>query len=116
MLYRFYLIMLDPSTVLGVIANVIQFFDFTIKIFTNSRNIYHSTGGSPAEDDDLNIVTRDISVLSRKLRESLAMTDTSTSLTADEQAICNVCKNSQKLWRILKAGASPEGFGAFDKR
>ena len=108
--------MLDPLTVLGVIANVTQFIDFTIKMFTNNCNIYHSAGGSLAEDDDLNIVTRDISVLSRKLRESLAMTDTSTGLTADEQVIYNLCKNSQKLWRISKAGVSPEGFGAFDKR
>ena len=112
--------MLDPLTVLGVIANVTQFIDFTIKIFTNSRNIHHSTGGSLAEDEDLNIVTRDISVLSRKLRESLTMTDTSASLTADEQTICNLCKGcidvSQELTKALenlKGQGKPGRFRSF---
>jgi hypothetical protein len=84
--------MLDPLTALGTVANVAQFVDFAIKIFVTSRNIYNSADGNLVEHTDLSRVTEDVSSLAEKLRESLAITTTKTSLTADEQALSGLCK------------------------
>ena len=114
--------MLDPLTALGAVANVTQFIDFAIKIFANSRNIYHSVNGNLVEYDDLNTVAGDLSILSSKLQESLAITATSTSLTADEQALCNLCKGcvdvSQELTKALgklKSKGKPGRFRSFQQ-
>jgi hypothetical protein len=79
--------MLEPLIALGAVANVAQFIGLAINIFAKSRTIYHSADGSLVEYDDLEKVTGDVSTLSRKLQESLAMTATSNSLTADEEAL-----------------------------
>ena len=112
--------MLDPLTALGAVANVFQFIDFAIKLFTYSHNIYHSANGSLVEHDDLNTVTEDVSNLSRKLQDSLDLTATSTSLTADEQALCDLCEGcvqvSQELTKALeslKSQAKPGRFRSF---
>ena len=79
--------MLDPLTALGAVANVAQFIEFAIKIFSSSRNIYHSASGSLMEHDDLSKVTGDISNLSGKLRDSLNIAAVTVDLTTDEQAM-----------------------------
>jgi hypothetical protein len=76
--------MLDPLTALGAVANVAQFIEFAIKIIANSHSIYNSANGSLVEHDDLGRVSEDISVLSRKLQETLTTTTASGNLTADE--------------------------------
>jgi hypothetical protein len=113
-------IMLEPLIALGAVANVTQFIGLAIKIFAKSRRIYHSADGSLVEYDDLERVTGDVSTLSRKLQESLAMTATSNSLTVDEEALCNLCKGcvdvSQELATALenlKSQGKPGRFRSF---
>jgi hypothetical protein len=69
--------MLDPLIALGAVANVTQFVEL-----------------------------EDISVLSRKLQESLTTTAASSSFTTDEQALCDLCKGcidvSQELTKALE--------------
>ena len=98
--------MLDPLIALGAVANVTQFVELAIKIFAKSHAIYNSANGSLVEYDDLGKVSEDISVLSRKLQESLTTTAASSSLTTDEQALCDLCKGcidvSQELTKALE--------------
>ncbi|CAN9432139.1 unnamed protein product [Alternaria alternata] len=98
--------MLDPLIALGAVANVTQFVELAIKIFAKSHAIYSSANGSLVEYDDLGKVSEDISVLSRKLQESLTTTTASSSLTTDEQALCDLCKGcidvSQELTKALE--------------
>jgi hypothetical protein len=84
--------MLDPLTALGAVANVAQFVELAIKIFAYSRNIYNSTSGSLVEYDDLGKVTKDVTVLAGRLQESITSTATSTCLTEEEQALCDLCR------------------------
>ncbi|CAN9449980.1 unnamed protein product [Alternaria alternata] len=109
--------MLDPLTALGVVANVTQFVDLASKIFAKSHAIYNSANGSLVEYDDLGKVSEDISVLSTKLQESLTTTAASSSLTTDEQALCDLCKGcidvSQELTKALKKLTSQGKPGRF---
>lgn len=77
---------------LGAVANVAQFIEFTIKIFSSSRNIYYSASGSLVEHDDLSKVTGDIWDLSSQLRDSLNTAAAITCLTTDEQALLELCE------------------------
>ncbi|CAN9452136.1 unnamed protein product [Alternaria sp. RS040] len=98
--------MLDPLIALGAVANVTQFVEFAIRILAKSHAIYNSANGSLVEYDDLSKVSGDVSVLSRKLQESLTTTAASSSLTADDQALCDLCKGcidvSQELTKALE--------------
>jgi uncharacterized protein YjaZ len=98
--------MLDPLTALGIAANVVQFIDFTIRIIAKSNDIYQSASGSLIEHDDLSKVTLDLSTLSTKLRDSVAVTATNASLTPDEQALHDLSKGcfetSQELIKALQ--------------
>ncbi|CAN9128966.1 unnamed protein product [Alternaria alternata] len=98
--------MLDPLIALGAVANVTQFVELAIRIFAKSHAIYNSANGSLVEHDDLGKVSEDISSLSRKLQESLTTTAASSSLTTDEQALCDLCKGcidvSQELKKALE--------------
>jgi hypothetical protein len=84
--------MLDPLTALGAVANVAQFVELAFKILTYSRSIYNSTSGSLVEYDDLGKVTEDVTVLTGRLRESITSTTTSSCLTEEEQALCDLCR------------------------
>lgn len=110
--------MVDPLTALGAVANITQFIEFAVKILTNSRNICASASGRLVEHEDLNIVTDDISNLTEKLLESLAVTAASNNnLTADEQALCDLCKEcvkvSQELTQALEKLKSQDKPGKF---
>ncbi|KAF7676178.1 hypothetical protein GT037_005683 [Alternaria burnsii] len=98
--------MLDPLIALGAVANVTQFVEFAIRILAKSHAIYNSANGSLVEYDDLSKVSGDVSMLSRKLQESLTTTAASSSLTADDQALCDLCKGcidvSQELTKALE--------------
>tara|TARA_R110002003_G_scaffold502_9_gene20108 strand:- start:436 stop:912 length:477 start_codon:yes stop_codon:yes gene_type:complete len=98
--------MLDPLTALGIAANVVQFIDFTIRIIAKSNDIYQSASGSLIEHDDMNKVTLDLSALSTKLRDSVAVTAPNAGLTLDEQALHDLSKGcletSQELTKALQ--------------
>lgn len=109
--------MLEPLIALGAVANIFQFIDFTIKIFTHSSNIYHSANGTLIEHDDLSTVTADVSTLSTKLLDSLNLTSASTNLTDDELALRNLCNGcvqvSQELTTALGRLSSQRQLGKF---
>ncbi|CAI9632192.1 unnamed protein product [Alternaria burnsii] len=109
--------MLDPLIALGAVANVTQFVELAIKIFARSHAIYNSANGSLDEYDDLGKVSEDISVLSTKLQESLTTTAAISSLTTDEQALCDLCKGcidvSQELAKALEKLTGPGKPGRF---
>ncbi|KAH7084003.1 hypothetical protein FB567DRAFT_530403 [Paraphoma chrysanthemicola] len=97
--------MLDPLSTLGLVANVVQFIDFTIKIIAKANDIHQSASGSLVEHDDLSKVTEDITTLSTKLQDSLIVTGTSGCLTNDDQALYDLSKGcfevSQELIHAL---------------
>jgi hypothetical protein len=61
---------MDPSTALSLAGNVVQFVDFGCQLLSQSRELYRSTRGSLAADEELHLVTADLRALILKLRNT----------------------------------------------
>ena len=62
---------MDPFTALSVAGNIVQFVDFAVRIVAKGNHIYHSSDGLPDDHHDLEIVTEDLLLLTKKLRKPL---------------------------------------------
>ena len=62
--------MMDPLAALSVAAAVIQFVDFGLTLTSEGVELYES--GSLAENDELELITIDLSILIAKLEQSSA--------------------------------------------
>jgi hypothetical protein len=62
--------MMDLITALSLAGNIVQFVDFGCQLLSQSRELYRSTQGSLAADDELHLVTVDLRGLILKLRSS----------------------------------------------
>jgi hypothetical protein len=60
---------------LSVDGTVVQFVDFGIKILRGTYGIYKSTTGALQDNEELEIVTRDLALLAAKLRRPLRAED-----------------------------------------
>ena len=112
--------MIDPLTALGAVASITQLIDLGIKTVTKSREIHKSASGSLVENEDLTAVTQDLSDLSKKLKEKLGPAAQKGPITADDQALYNLCEGcinaSKKLaegLEMLKARGKPNVFRSF---
>jgi hypothetical protein len=54
---------LDPFSALGVAGNIVQFVDFSSKLFSNSREAYRSPNGATVENEELMKATRELQAL-----------------------------------------------------
>jgi hypothetical protein len=60
--------MLDPLTALGLAGNIVQFVDFTIRLFEDAHKIHKSAHGALQENLDVETVAKTIRILQMKLR------------------------------------------------
>lgn len=58
---------MDPVSALSLAANVVQFVDFTWKLLSATRSIYHSPSGSTAEHEDLYHLSSDLIAIDNDL-------------------------------------------------
>jgi hypothetical protein len=112
--------MIDPLTAIGAVASVAQLIDLGIKIVTKSREIHKSASGALVEDEHLTAVTQDLSDLSEKLKVKLGPAAQRGPITADDQALYDLCQGcinaSKKLvegLEKLKAKGRPNVFRSF---
>ena len=61
---------MDPLTAFSLAGNIIQFVDFGTRLLSTTRALYRSSVGSLAIDDELELVTADLSILIAKLKHS----------------------------------------------
>jgi hypothetical protein len=61
---------MDHLTALSLVGNVVQFVDFGCQLLLQSRELYRSTRGSLAADDEIHLVTADLRALILKLRNT----------------------------------------------
>lgn len=59
--------MLDPLTSLSIAANVAQFIDFGTKLLVGGFEIYRSTHGATAENQQLSMVVEDLGNVTNSL-------------------------------------------------
>jgi hypothetical protein len=75
--------MLDPSTAIGLVGTIVQLVDSGLRIISNAREI--SNTGLPAEYKKLEIITNDVTVLTKKLSTPQSDILISGCLSEDEQ-------------------------------
>jgi hypothetical protein len=68
---------MNRSTALSLAGNIIQFVDFGTKLFTDVGELYRSLAGSLTINDEKELVTTDLQVLIKKLRDSVIPETTS---------------------------------------
>ena len=70
---------LDPFTSIGLAANIIQFITFASKLLSEGHEIYKSATGVTAENEELELVVRDLSEISQSLQEATPSSPASSS-------------------------------------
>ena len=93
--------LLDPLSALSLAGTVVQFVDFTIKVMTKGREIYNSTSGSLAVNEELEIVTNDLLRLTERLKESTHPETQIKTLSMDEQALEAIAVNCTSIGQEL---------------
>jgi hypothetical protein len=58
---------LDPLTALSVAGTIVQFVNFGTRILSRSRQLYHSTKGALAQDEEFDFITTHLIKLTAKL-------------------------------------------------
>lgn len=60
---------MDPLSAIGLVANVLSFVDFGLKLLGKAREIARSAEGAPTNHLDLELVTKDLQSLTGKLHD-----------------------------------------------
>lgn len=109
--------MLDPLTAFGLAANIVQFLEFTLKLVTETRDIYQSASGHSAKSASLSSIADDLKSLSEGLLLSSVRGNTSIGpdlrLLADQakkvaEELCDAistvrAKRPHSIWHSFKA-------------
>jgi RecA-family ATPase len=76
---------MDPLSALSLAGNVLQFIDFGTKLFSKAGELYKSTVGSLAANDQLELVTADLRALVSKLRQPLSSEETQVETVQEDK-------------------------------
>ncbi len=58
---------MDPTAAIGLAANVVQFVDFSWKLFRDTKDLYDSSTGASADHDILELIITDLAAFNDKL-------------------------------------------------
>ncbi len=58
---------MDPTAAIGLAANVVQFVDFSWKLFRDTKDLYESSTGASADHDILELIITDLAAFNDKL-------------------------------------------------
>jgi hypothetical protein len=105
---------MDPLTAFSLAGTIVQFLGFTIKILATGHELYNSTKGTLAANEEVERVVLHISHLTTKLQRPLQLENVSRELTTEEKAlqdICNQCETVAKelLTRLERLKVGKEG-------
>ncbi|OAG42303.1 hypothetical protein AYO21_03471 [Fonsecaea monophora] len=75
---------LDPLSAIGLAANIVQFIDFSRRLISDAKEIYHSTNGVTTENVELQDVAESLSRLSSTLLNPLDQSQAAVSQTEAE--------------------------------
>jgi len=77
--------LMDPLTALSVAGTIIQFVQFGGQILNGSRQFYESASGALSVNEELEVITRDLSDLLFKLERPLGPSNPPDSLEKDAE-------------------------------
>jgi hypothetical protein len=85
---------MDPLTAFSLVGNIIQVLDFTHQLFHGVSTYYKSGAGALPVNEELKLITTDLSDFITKLSRPLKVTNPATNDSSIEslQALCGGCK------------------------
>jgi hypothetical protein len=78
---------MDPFSALSLAACVVQFIDFSGRLLSKGHEIYQSEVGSSAETVELEVIYKDLSRLSDKLKASSLSISPTSGRSLEEKAL-----------------------------
>ena len=88
---------MDALTAIGLVANILQFIDFGIKLVSKGNQAYRSSDGTLPENQDLAVVTNDLLLIQTTLTKHLRPQGLSSYLDEDDQALEKLAITSNEL-------------------
>ncbi len=88
---------LDPLTAFSVAGTVVQFVDFSLKIFAKSRQIHKSAEGATEINQQLADWAQDLRNLVTKLDRPLRPAENLGNLSEDEKRLQEICIACSKI-------------------
>ena len=64
---------MDPLTAIGLASSIVQFVDYGTKLIGGAREIYHSTTGTTAQNETLELVATEMKEWSSRLKTPRAL-------------------------------------------
>jgi hypothetical protein len=98
--------MLDPLTAVGLVANVLQFVDFGIKVVSKGQEIYRSAEGLPLNYLDFKAISRDLGLLTGQIERSLNSASRS-NLSPEDEELASLSKECYEIARELSEAVKP---------
>lgn len=92
---------MEPLIALSLASNVIQIIDFSAKIVSEGQKIYRSAEGTIAENEEAEIVAKDLNQLNENLRRSLKDSEHTQTLSDDDQSLVVLCEKCEAIAREL---------------
>ena len=85
---------MDPLSALSLAGTVVQFVDFSFKLFSNAQRLYNSEKGSLVGNDEIELVTTSLIEMTAKLERPLQSGDSIGCYTKSEQQLLDICAAS----------------------
>src|SRR4051812_46224868 len=105
---------MDPLTALSLAGTVVQFVEFGTKVLKGSRQFYTSASGALLVNEELELITKDLSELTFKLRRPLTHDHFTPSAGELEEyrdlgALCHRCRTIAEKLIVRLNGLKVEG-------
>lgn len=97
---------MDPLTALSLAGNVIQFVEFGTKLLSQGYELYKSTGGKLQAEEELELITSDLSGLINKIQHGNTQKPPSTPTpthggNAQQPVFEKICEEATKIAQAI---------------
>jgi len=86
--------MADPVTIIGLVASILTFIDFGLKVVSGTRNVHDSAHGTTAEVRELDLIVADVRSSNDMVKKQQL---SGRKLSEDEQQILAMVAECEKL-------------------
>lgn len=92
---------METLAAVSLAGNIVNFLDFGLKVVSKGREIYRASDGALSENNDLEVVTRDLLVLQTRMERSLTSTTLAYDLNQPDEDLVQLLESSNELARRL---------------
>lgn len=92
--------MADPISIIGLVASVITFVDFGVKVISTSKDVRSSHLGMPGDVHQLDLIINDIQKSHDEIRKGMKATQ---KLSEDESRILLMVQEAEGLYTQLRS-------------